>query len=414
MAIYSQAKGDTPRARAQSWAAEKRVVTNQHLALLADFIRGDVEMPTRQGCLWPQYAFDVIPLEFISSIYETFVTERAADEGIFYTPPQLVDYVLDRVLPWEGRTWDIRILDPACGSGIFLVKAFQRLIYRWKRGHPRQQIRADMLRRFLENNLFGIDKDPHAVRVACFSLYLAMCDEIDPRHYWTQVAFPPMRDRRLICTDFFEETHEGFRSKEDTETYDLVIGNAPWGEKLLTNAARRWAERNGKWPLANKGIGTLFLPKAAALLKATGRGALIQSTSSFLFNRQSRAVAFRQQFFYTHRVEEIINLSALRFQVFKRTSKRAKSSVSPACIVIFRSVSPEPDARIAYISPKQTEQVTDEFAIIIEPHDRRWLTVREAASDVVAWTALMWGGSRDRVLSARLSKYPTLATPGPG
>jgi hypothetical protein len=64
-------KGDTPAERAQGWAAEKRVVTGHHLSLLAEFVRGDLHMPSGQACLWPQYAFDAIPLEFISSIYET-------------------------------------------------------------------------------------------------------------------------------------------------------------------------------------------------------------------------------------------------------------------------------------------------------------------------------------------------------
>lgn len=91
-------KGDTVADRAKGWAAEKRVVTKRHLSLLADFVRGDVNMPSSQLRLWPQYSFDVIPLEFISSIYETFVTERAARNGIFYTPSHLVNFILDRVL----------------------------------------------------------------------------------------------------------------------------------------------------------------------------------------------------------------------------------------------------------------------------------------------------------------------------
>ena len=41
--------------------------------------------------------------------------------SLFYTPSYLVDFILDRALPWEGTDWDLRILDPACGSGIFLV-----------------------------------------------------------------------------------------------------------------------------------------------------------------------------------------------------------------------------------------------------------------------------------------------------
>ena len=59
------------------------MVSPAHLALLADFIRGDLDMQSRQACLWPQYAFDVIPIEFISSIYETFVTKRASQDGDF-------------------------------------------------------------------------------------------------------------------------------------------------------------------------------------------------------------------------------------------------------------------------------------------------------------------------------------------
>jgi hypothetical protein len=96
-------KGDTAADRARGWVAEKRIVTRQHLSLLADFVRGDLEMPSGQAHLWPEYSFDVIPLEFISSIYETFVTERAARNGIFYTPSHLVDFILDRVLPWIGN-----------------------------------------------------------------------------------------------------------------------------------------------------------------------------------------------------------------------------------------------------------------------------------------------------------------------
>lgn len=408
-------KGDTAAARARGWAAEKRVVKKKHLAMLADFIQGNIDLASGQGSLWPQYAFDVIPLEFISSIYETFVTQRASTEGIFYTPPHLVDFILDRVLPWRGTEWDLKIIDPACGSGIFLVKAFQRLIHRWKRCNPDRQIRAQDLRRLLERNIFGVDKDKHAVRVACFSLYLAMCDEIDPRHYWTQINFPPMRDVRLICSDFFEEDRPGFRTTEDANTYDLAIGNAPWGEKLLTEAAKKWAAQKDRgWPLANQGIGTLFLPKAASLLKDKGRVAIIQSASSLLFNRQPKAIGFRKQLFDTYRVEEIINLSALRFRVFKRKTHATKTSVSPACVVILGQGTSRPDDMVSYVSPKQAESLVDEFQIVIEPKDERRLTVRDAAHDIYAWSALMWGSNRDRALLRRLQSFPSMAKPGDG
>jgi hypothetical protein len=402
-------KGDTAEARELGWAKEKRTVRKQHLALLADFIRGDVDMPSGQHCLWPQYSFDVIPLEFISSIYETFVTERAAQDGIFYTPPHLVDFILDRVLPWTGPEWDLKILDPACGSGIFLVKAFQRLVHRWKEANPGQQVRAELLRRILERNIFGVDKDPHAVRVACFSLYLAMCDEIEPRHYWTQVVFPTMRERRLICSDFFIET-TGFNSA-DVGQYDLVVGNAPWGDNLVTNAALTWAaDESHRWTVANKDIGGLFLAKAAHLLGPRGQIAMLQSANSLLFNSSTKAVAFRNELFSRHSVKEVYNLSALRKKVFKRKSHTTKTSISPACIVIMEVQEPGLEDLISYISPKELKPLVDEFTIIIEPQDRRWLRAKDAASDVSVWTTLMWGSARDRALLKKLQNFPKLST----
>jgi len=401
-------KGNTNQERERGWRTEKSVVKPEHLKLLRQFISGDMDMPSGQRCLWPQYSFDAIPLEFISSIYETFVTERASGEGIFYTPQHLVDFILDRVLPWDGDQWNLKILDPACGSGVFLVKTFQRLIHRWKRTHPEEAVRAEILKGLLEKNLFGVDKDPHAVRVASFSLYLAMCDEIDPKHYWTQVVFPTMRGQRLINSDFFEETHQGFRSKEDAASFDLVIGNAPWGKNLLTPAANAWAKDvDHRWPLANKDIGNLFLPKAAALVKPSGRISMIQSASSLLFNRGSTACDFRKQFFTTFQTEEVINLSALRFKVFNRKTHATKTSIAPSCVVTF---SPLPaNERFAYISPKQTEELADEFEIIVESKDVKWVYPVEAAIDSDIWTALMWGDRRDRSLVQRLKSCDTLS-----
>jgi hypothetical protein len=395
-------KGDTAAERARGWAKEKSVVTRTHLKLLADFVSGALDMPAGQSLLWPQYSFDVIPLEFISSIYETFVKDRAQKEGIYYTPPHLVDFILDRVLPWSGTGWDLRVLDPACGSGIFLVKVFQRLVHRWKLAHPKSNIRADILRRLLERNIFGVDQDPHAVRVASFSLYLAMCDEIEPRQYWSQVRFPSMRGQRLICADFFSEG-EGFSTLADGGTYSLVVGNAPWGDNLITDAARSWSvSSDHAWIIANKDIGGLFLAKSSHLISTDGRIAMIQSANTLLFNGNSTHQQFRRQLFTSLKVDEIYNLSALRFKIFSKKTNTTKVSVAPACVAIISPGIPSPHHAISYISPKQIKTRVEEFSIVVEPGDRKMLTVDEAASDPSVWTVLMWGGQRDRALIRKL------------
>ena len=401
-------KGKTSSDRAKDWVTEKEIVEPKHLAILADFISGTLDMPSQQVNLWPQYSFDVIPLEFISCIYEAFVTEKSDRDGIYYTPSYLVDFVLDRILPWNDPNWDLKILDPACGSGIFLVKAFQRLVHRWKLSNGGATVRVETLRRLLEKNIFGVDKDRHAVRVACFSLYLAMCDEIEPRYYWTQVTFPQMRQRRLVCADFFEDDHEGFATGADSGAYDLIIGNAPFGRGVVTTAARRWAatgQRN--WIIPNNDIGGLFLAKSAQLISETGRVALIQSANTILFNIGS-AAQFRKQIFSRHQIEEVYNLSALRFRVFQKRWHTTKKSVAPVCVIIMRRRKPSSESTIRYISPKATRPLVDEFTIIVEPNDERSVSLADATDGSAIWSILMWGSARDVQLVRKLRGYGSL------
>ena len=245
---------------------EQNYVQAKHLRLLADFVSGNLLMKGKQRTLWPLYSFDTIPLEFISCVYEQFVSEDAHRNKAYYTRSHLVDYVLDNVLPWDSTEWDLRILDPCCGSGIFLVKAFQRLIHRWRNAHGGASPSVPDLKPILTDNLFGVDTDREAIRVASFSLYLAMCDAIDPRHYWKQTVLPPLRGRNLVHADFFQEDVEGIRTVEDANTYHFVLGNAPWGKNTVrkAGAGAEWAKRL-RWPVAYNDIGPLFLAKAGQL-----------------------------------------------------------------------------------------------------------------------------------------------------
>jgi len=383
-------KGETAEDREDEWREEMRQVrADPHLKLLAKFVSGKMEIKTGQLCLWRRYAFDVIPLEFISSIYEEFAKEKGA--GVHYTPGHIVDLMLDKVLPWDSRKWDVRILDPACGSGIFLVKAYQRLVHRWKKGRGKPGV-GD-LRSLLVNNLFGVDTNHDAVRVASFSLYLAMCDEIDPKHVWQKkVWFPRLRDKRLIESDFFAEDKEGFRTEGERGSYDLVVGNAPWGRDEVTELAKDWAGRDKTdvWPIQYKSPGPLFLVKGASLVKEGGCLSMIQPAQALLTNRQTKAMNFRRKLFSKFKIEEVVNLSALRFGLFK-------DSISPACIVTLRAKSPDGET-LRYICPKPRRSREDDYKIVIEPHDINDVFPGEAAEEAEVWSCLVWGGRRDLAL----------------
>jgi len=424
--LFPGKEGDDKDAREAAWQAEYDAVDNEHLTLLADLVAGNLDTKDRQLTLWPYYSFDTLPLEFISSVYEEFLTEEKLRDKAYYTPSHLVDYVLDAVLPWNDESWNIRILDPCCGSGIFLVKAFQRLIHRWRLANKRDPLVSD-LKPILGNNLVGVDKNPEAVRVACFSLYLAMADAIEPKHYVTREnakVFPPLRGKQLLAVDFFDEAMKGLRTKEDANTYELVIGNAPWGDgsikpepspepalgknkKPEPTRAQVWAQQH-EWPVPNFDIGPVFLGKAAHLVNGSGRVAMIQ-TASILYWRDGRAVELRKRLFNSFTFDEITNLSALRREMFAE-------AIGPSCVVVFGKHKPQPDTTLYYFTPKPTRALEKRThatqpaqGFTVEPQDITTLTHREAAEDPIVWPVLALAGRRDLNLLRRLGRLPNLS-----
>ena len=126
---------------------------------LRTFILGNSELESRQLTLWPLYSFDIIPIQLISSIYELFfhLSDEEDEKGTYYTPLHLVNLVMDEVYPWEGEYKDISFFDPSCGSGIFLVEAYRRLVCRWMSQNAVQAITCDRLNLLLKNSIFGVD-----------------------------------------------------------------------------------------------------------------------------------------------------------------------------------------------------------------------------------------------------------------
>ncbi len=400
-------KGETPEEREAEWEQEKKQVETKHLNLLAEFVSGEVEVKSGQRSLWPLYSFDTLPLEFISSVYEEFLNDDQYSMSAYYTPSHLVDFVLDGVLPWGGTEWDLKILDPCCGSGIFLVKAFQRLAQRWRNANPGYEPRVEDLRGLLEKNLFGVDDHEDAIRVASFSLCLALCDEIDPRQYWKRTIFPPLRNVRLIKSDFFCEEYDEFATPdsddEDSKSWDLVIGNAPWRDSALDSesAGTVWAEKHG-WPIADGNAGPLFLAKGAAITRSSGRVSMIQPAATLLYQRSSKeSNQLRTNLFSGNKVEEVISFAHLRWQLFKGVK-------SPACLVTLQPAESETDYTLTYICPKPLYTTEDESVIAIERQDTHEITAAEAIHAPVIFTILLLGQRRDADLVERLGHATTL------
>ena len=160
-------------------------LTPGHLEILSRFRSGREEMYGRaaQYRFWG-YDFKYIPIELISAVYDRFLGENDAQrraQGAYYTPMFLADTAISQVWDTLSDTTKEtgRFLDPACGSGVFLVRSFQRLCEHWRDTRTLRTIRWDSLLGIL-SRLHGWDIDSGAVRVAVFSLYIALLEEVSP------------------------------------------------------------------------------------------------------------------------------------------------------------------------------------------------------------------------------------------
>ena len=204
--------------------------THEHLRPLSDFF-GHFNIADGQGRLFP-FRFDAIPVELISSIYEKFTHMSAPDDaprsGVHYTPINLVDLVLDPV--FEGVAPEAKVLDTACGSGVFLVESLRRLVWLKSRN---KKLSRELIGKILANQVRGIDISPAALSVASFSLYLALL-ELDPSpprgiKALDCLTFEPLLDRVLFSTSSFAEgLEEKLGNASSGSHFDIIVGNPPW------------------------------------------------------------------------------------------------------------------------------------------------------------------------------------------
>jgi hypothetical protein len=357
-----------------------------------------MHLKNRQTTLWPLYSFDVIPIELISNIYQRFVHIEETDgkksnRGSHYTPYHLSAFLLDQVLPWDNDKCDISILDPSCGSGIFLVESYRRLIHRWMIKNKGIRPSITDLNQILKNSIFGMDVNEKAIRIAALSLYLTLCDYLEPRDILNNLKFVSLINNNLFISDFFEK-NEQFSKKK----FDLIIGNPPW-ESQIPPSALEYLKANSR-PIGDNQICQAFLWRVIDLAKPMGEICLIVSSKSLLFNRSNPNTQFRKSFFSEVCVKTIVNFSILRHSLFSE-------AIGPAAAVIF-SISSECPQPIAYCNPKPSFSPQDNWLFIIEPQDIAEISRNDSINDNTIWKIAMWGNPRDYELIKKISQLSTL------
>ena len=375
---------------------ERKTVRQEHLDLLGAFLDGD-DLDTSQQSFWP-YDFRYIPIELISGIYDTFLNrDDRRKAGTYYTPLSLVDFVLDQTLPPESTCPDTTVLDPACGSGVFLVRAYQRLVAAWQQQHGEPPT-VQQLGEILQHRIFGVDIHPSAIRIAAFSLYLAMLDYVDDQAiYDADLRFPPLMDTNLLIADFFDPT---VREQFAGRSFDRVIGNPPWGKSTLTHRAAQWLKEHDH-VVGEKQIVQAFLLYAPEFCADDGEVALLAPAKSTILVTSRPHEVFRQRFFEQNDVQAVVNFSALCYELFAET-------LHPAVALFFRPTLPQADQRITYGTPKPSPLSQRLGAIVLDASEVKFLDWEELLTHPVLWKIALCGTPRDAALIERLRSLPTL------
>jgi N-6 DNA Methylase/TaqI-like C-terminal specificity domain len=358
------------------------------------------------------YIFNVIPVEILGQVYEQFLgriitvsgsgasRKVEVDEkpevrkagGVYYTPKYIVDYIVEhtvgRLLRYKNpqSAAKLKILDPACGSGSFLLGAYSYLLdwhLKWYLQHDPQKQKAvfqadrglwrltsDEKKRILRNNIFGVDIDPQAVEVTKLSLLLKVLEGETGSSLAQQLTFLHQRalpdlsnnikcGNSLISSDFNSGQQQlpgineqlrvnafdwassgGFDEIMGAGGFDAVIGNPPY-VLIAEDDDKKYLQRHYKRAAVGKpDLYRYFVEKSHELVKNGGWfGFIIPNT--ILTIPAGREL--RMELLTTWGLSQIVNFWG---QVFKRVSVNSviiitqKGSTGPVKIVEDEDLTP--------------------------------------------------------------------------
>jgi hypothetical protein len=309
----------------------------------------------------------------------------------------------------------------------------------WRRRHPQANNveRALALRGLLTEKLQGVDSDKTACMVACFSLYLAFLDQLEPPDIWKLKAalekagegkvLPPLQTAPGAvasgCPVVFGANFFG-PEVDAAGKFHLVIGNPPWvgrnqPEELV---ARSWLFDEGKNPylatapsakaerearfFPGQQTAIAFMWKTPLHVRDDGAACLLLPTRVILSNNTDK---FQAAWFGTMTVDAVWQFADYRHILFT-------GAKCPAVVIKFRPKKPDPrTAEIPYFTPKVERLDPRRASVLVSADEQKTLRVADLLAATVEnrgymfWKLPFWGTDRDRRLLDRLRRMPTLA-----
>jgi hypothetical protein len=362
-----------------------------------------------------QYDFEVIPIELISSIYEDFIYKEdqatAKARGTHYTPVNLVDLVFSQVfddhLFSKKLPIDAKVLDLACGSGVFLVDAFRRLVAR--RVSAGEKLTRTLVRRVLSGQIFGVDVSETAVEIAAFSLCLTAF-ELDPspgsaehlkfRHSLKgRNLFVEPNAGAFATTGFVDE--EPFKKQQ----FSIIVGNPPWnkpkGARSTSEVSSRshieYCEQHNppiELPFRSP-IDQAFIWRSRDFLQESGRIGLILDAKNF-FSQEEQSLTSKRQLFSDLRTRVMINLSVLH------DKKLFPSAKQPAMVFVAEHCKPKKGDTLVFASAERSETFRKHGIVELFLERLNFLPLDRIPDEDNLLKIASYGTARDRAIIKQL------------
>jgi hypothetical protein len=410
---------------------EKIIISKCNLCILADALEGTAYSSGQLVICFDDiklYEFNYIPVELISRLYEEFLAgdnqesetkKNKQNEGIFYTPSHLARLLVDEAMPLKSYTEidlnTYKVLDPACGSGIFLVIAFKRLVQWWRlqNGIEKPREVADLKK--LLKCVYGTDKEDQATRLAAFSLCLALCDELSPMQIITKLKFDDLTQSNILHTDFFinelkskEEDNVLLIGKQITNykklsnvKFDLVIGNPPFNRGAIKDYSNIWKYDDEEVNIPQGQIALKFLSESLPFLKENGIQCLIIKSSGLLYNSTSEK--YKNLLFSKLNVIQIFDFTAL---ARNRSLWDNGADVASAAIFLRKS-KPDFKKNILHVTFRRTKATKERLIFEIDDYDLHFVNRDTAINCDYIWKTNLLGGGRIKSVLKKYDEYQT-------
>ena len=390
---------------------EEHLVTQEHLTILKNLISG-TQIETGQGSLFDFYDFSIIPIEFISNIYESFIgEEQQKKDGAYYTPTFLVDYILkytvDDYFKNNPTEYNCKVLDPACGSGIFLVETLRKLVSQYEKVN-KKTISANALKNLVRDNIYAIDYNKDALAISVFSLYITMLDYQTPREI-ESFKFPHLlKGKDNSNPNFFEDDFFDIEAQYNSilkrKKIDFIIGNPPYGGSAIKKDSYvdKYINLNNI-SIGNKDIVQAFIIRVKDLVAKNTKISFIV-TSKVLYNLKSKE--FRtKHFFNQFKVNHILELSSVRHDVFENADV-------PVSILLYEYSTEEEVLKnvINYISMKPSPYFKKLKILLLTKSDFKKVNQSKVLENDYLWKILVYGSYLDFnfIKTLKSDKYKTI------